>query len=89
MENAQSPAILPFLRKRGMVFDDLTTNVLGEAYDAACKALHDTGQPAIVYEVIAQRILDAAGLGERDPTKLRKIGLAAFLNDSDDDTCAS
>jgi hypothetical protein len=39
---------------------------MGEAFDDACKELHDTGQPPIVYEVIAKRIIDAAKNGERD-----------------------
>jgi len=33
---------------------------MGEAFDAACEELHDKGQPIIVYEVIAKRIIDAA-----------------------------
>jgi hypothetical protein len=45
---------------------------MGEAFDAACKELHDKGQPTIVYEVIAKRIIDAAKNGERDPVQLRK-----------------
>lgn len=44
--------------------------------DEACKELHDTGQPAIVYEVIAKRIIDAAKNGECDPVRLRNAGLA-------------
>jgi hypothetical protein len=36
------------IRKAGTVFDDRVTQILGEAFDDACKALHDTGQPAIV-----------------------------------------
>jgi hypothetical protein len=51
---------------------------MGEAFDSACQQLHDRGQPEIVYEVIAKRIIDAAKSGERDPIQLRKIGLAAF-----------
>jgi hypothetical protein len=34
---------------------------------------HDKGQPTIVYEVIAKRIIDAAKNGERDPVRLRKM----------------
>ena len=37
---------------------------MGEAFDNACSQLHDRGQPAIVYEVIAKRIIDAAEAGE-------------------------
>ena len=71
-------SILPFIRKGGTVFDNQATQILGEAFDSACKELHDKGQPTIVYEVIAKRIIDAARKGERDPVRLRNIGLAAF-----------
>ena len=60
------------------VFDDHATKVMGEAFDAARKDLHDTGQPDLVYEVIAKRIIEAAKSGERDPEKLRDWALTAF-----------
>jgi hypothetical protein len=53
---------------------------MGQAFDAACKALHDTGQPKIVHEVMARRIIRAAE-GERDAAKLCSIALAAFNSD--------
>jgi hypothetical protein len=56
---------------------------MGEAFDAACKELHDKGQPTIVYEVIAKRIIDAAQKGERDPVQLRNAGLRALGFDND------
>ena len=71
-------SILPFVRRTGTVFDDRTTQIIGEAFDGACKELHDTGQPPIVYEVIARRIIDAANVGERDLIRLRNAGLAAL-----------
>ena len=77
-------SILPFIRKAGAVFDDRVTKIMGEAFDGACKELHDTGQPTIVYEVIAKRIIDAAKNGERDPIKLRNAGLVALGFDRDD-----
>jgi hypothetical protein len=52
--------------------------VMGEVYDAAVKALHSSGQPAIVYETIAARIIAAAKKGERDPVRLRDAGLAGL-----------
>jgi hypothetical protein len=76
--------ILPFIRKAGSVFDDRMTAIMGEAFDAACKELHDTGQPPIVYEVIARRIIDGVKAGERDPMRLRNLGLAALGLDNDD-----
>jgi hypothetical protein len=76
-------SILPFIRKAGAVFDDRVTQIMGEAFDDACKELHDTGQPPIVYEVIAKRIIDAAKNGERDTARLRNAGLVAFGFDND------
>ncbi len=70
-------SILPFVRNK-LDFDDEATRVMGEAFDAACKDLHDTGQPALVREIIASRIIEAAKKGERDPVGLRNAGLAAL-----------
>jgi hypothetical protein len=76
-------SILPFIRRAGGVFDDGVTKIMGQAFDGACKELHDTGQPEIVYEVIAKRIIDAARNGERDLVRLRNAGLAALGIDKD------
>jgi hypothetical protein len=72
--------ILRFIENAGLVgvFDDRATRVMGEAFDAARKDLQDTGQPDLVYEVIAKRIIEAAKSGERDPEKLRDWALTAF-----------
>jgi hypothetical protein len=77
-------SILPFIRKAGAIFDDRVTKIMGEAFDSACKELHDTGQPTIVYEVIAKRIIEAAKNGERNPIRLRNAGLVALGFDRDD-----
>jgi hypothetical protein len=69
-------SILPFI-PRG-VFDDAANKAMGDAFDAACEALHDGGQPTVVYEVIARRIIAAAGKGERDTRRLRRIALEAL-----------
>ena len=62
----------------GAAFDDAETRLLGSAFDAVCQELHDTGQPEIVYEIIAKRIIAAASRGERDPIRLRDAGLEAL-----------
>jgi len=59
-QGAEVVSILPFVRKTGIAFDDRATKTMGEAFDAACRALHDAGQPPIVYEIIAKRIIDVA-----------------------------
>ena len=69
--------VLQFIRNK-FDFDDEATRLMGEAFDAVCKDLRDTGQPALVQEIIARRIIKAATKGERDPVRLRKAGLAAL-----------
>lgn len=71
-------SILPFIRKAGAVFDDRAAQIMGEAFDTARKDLHDTGQPPIICEVIAKRIINAAKNGQRDPVRLRNAGLSAL-----------
>ena len=80
-------SILTFIGKAaGGVFDDRATQIMGEAFDRARKDLHDTGQPEIVYRVIANRIIEAVKNGERDPIRLRNAGLAAFGTEYDKKT---
>jgi hypothetical protein len=69
-------SIHPFL-PRG-VFDDRATRILGEAFDAACKELHDTGQPEIVREVLAKRIIAEALKGQRSVRRLKEAALAGL-----------
>jgi hypothetical protein len=56
-------------------FDPEALGAMAEAFDAAYKALDDPGPPKIVLEIIAQRIVDAARRGERDPARLVKAAL--------------
>ena len=52
--------------------------VMGDAFQRACRSLHDTGQPEIVQEVLAQRIIQLAQDGERDPRELCEKALRAL-----------
>jgi hypothetical protein len=58
-------------------FDADATRAMGEAFDAACLELHDKGQPVLVREVLAKRIIAAAEKGERDPAILCDAALQA------------
>jgi hypothetical protein len=63
-------------------FDADVTALVCQAFDKTCRALHDTGQPESVKEIIAKRIIEIAGRGERDTGKmceaaLTSIGLAS------------
>jgi hypothetical protein len=51
---------------------------MGEAFDAACEEVGDPGQPPVVREVMAKRIIDAARAGERDVTRLRDAALSGL-----------
>ena len=68
-------SILPFIRAD---FDDQTTRLMGEAFDAARASLDCQDEPELFYEIIAARIVEAAKKGERDPIRLREFGLAAL-----------
>jgi hypothetical protein len=57
------------------MFDPETLAIMDEAFNAAYKALDDMGQPKIVLEIIAQRIIEAAKRGERDPARLVEAAL--------------
>jgi hypothetical protein len=70
-------SILPFIHARAD-FDDETTRLLGEAFDAARASLDGQDEPELFYEIIATRIVGAARKGERDPIRLRDIGLEAL-----------
>jgi hypothetical protein len=69
-------SILTFVPKVG--FDDATTRIVSAAFEAACRELRDTGQPLVVQEVMAERIVDAARSGERDLIRLRDAALTAL-----------
>ena len=71
------PTILPFIRPE-TAFDDSTTHIMGEAFDAACAELQDGNLPNLAREIIAERIMGAAKRGERDPKRLCEIGIAAI-----------
>ena len=66
-------SIIPLFK--GGNFDDQSVEILGEAYDIACRSLHRKGQPPVVQEFLAKKIIEAAQFGERDPDRLAGIAL--------------
>lgn len=59
-------------------FDAETTALICQAFDKVCRALHDRGQPDAVKEVIAKRVIEIAGRGERDPDKMCEAALTSL-----------
>jgi hypothetical protein len=68
--------VLPIFRD--VAFDDDATQVMGKAFDRACQSLHDYGQPDLVRQIIANRIIEVARKGERDPDELCARALLAL-----------
>jgi hypothetical protein len=68
--------ILSFLDNRS--FDAEATHAMGLAYDKARRLLHDTGQPEVVQEIIARRVIEIALTGERDPDIIAEKTLLGF-----------
>jgi hypothetical protein len=66
----------PF-REQG-AFEPEATAAMGEAFDTACKELHEGGEPE-VRKLIAQRIIAAARRGELDPVRLRMAALSWII----------
>ncbi len=70
--------ILQFIQTDASAFDDYATRVMGEALDAACDEVQADNLPDLVRETIAERIIEAAKRGERDPQRLCSIALTAM-----------
>ena len=60
------------------VFGPEATAAMGEAFDTAFKQLHCVGQPEVVRELIAKRIIASASKGELDPARLRRAALSGL-----------
>lgn len=68
--------MLSFMRAReNGVLDDEAVRIMGEAFEGACALLGKISYPS--REAIADRIIDAATRGKRDPIRLRDAGMAA------------
>jgi hypothetical protein len=68
--------IPPF--SRDCSFDPQAIQVMGSAYERACRSLQDIGQPDLVKEIIARRIIEVAQAGERDIDRLCERALIAL-----------
>jgi hypothetical protein len=65
-------AILPFLRDdHDAAFGPSDIKAMSLALDDVCKALNLTDRAKVEREVIAERIIELARRGERNPTVLR------------------
>ena len=56
-------------------FDPEELAAMSEAFEAACEQLGDIGQPEVMREAIAGRIIAAAKFGESDQLRLLEAAL--------------
>ena len=75
--------VLQFSR-RDKTFDAETTAVLISAYEKATAAIEKSGQPCIMHEVAARRIIAMASKGERNPDRLCAAALATVAKSARD-----
>jgi hypothetical protein len=61
------------------VFEPEATTAMGEAFEAACKELHEVGRLPTVRNCIAQRIIAAARSGELNPVRLRTAAISWII----------
>jgi hypothetical protein len=66
--------ILNFIRPDASAFDEFATFAMGAE-------LHDSNLPKLVRETIAERIIEAAKRGERDPQRLCSSAVAGIRGD--------
>jgi hypothetical protein len=59
-------------------FDAETTAIISQAFERAWKEIHDKGRPDSWKEVIAERLIEIADRGERDPEILSQSVLISL-----------
>ena len=71
-------SIAPFLSKQP--FDPETTEAMGFAFDAVCRALGIDTNGVAEPRIVARKIIELAQMGIRDPDDLRDRALDVFRN---------
>jgi hypothetical protein len=69
-------SIAPFLSKQP--FDPETTEAMGVAFDAVCRALGIDTNGVAEPRIVARKIIELAQMGIRDPDDLRDRALETF-----------
>lgn len=74
---SEAMATISFITaRRNGTLDDGATEIMGGAFDAACAMLGKISLPE--REAVANRIVELAMTGERDPMRLREAGISVL-----------
>jgi hypothetical protein len=79
-EQHAAQALLAEKKKMNMIgaLDYEAAAAMTEAFNKACEALHDWGQPDVITNIVAKRIIEVAELGERNPDQLCERALKSL-----------
>jgi hypothetical protein len=65
------------------VFDPEAIEVMATAFGAVCKSLQLATRDDPLTEIVARKVIEIAGTGERDPARIHELALLA-LRDADE-----
>jgi hypothetical protein len=71
--------LTPFLKEA--TFDPQAIEAMSAAFEAVCESLHLADRSDPMTEIVARKVIEIAGTGERDPVRIRDVVLLA-LNES-------
>jgi hypothetical protein len=68
--------LTPFLKEA--TFDPEAIRAMTTAFEAVCQALRLAPRSDSVAEIVARKVIEVAGTGERDPERIRDLVLLAL-----------
>jgi hypothetical protein len=68
---------------QGGVFEPPAIEAMTTAYLAVCESLRLAGRADPPTEIVARKVIQIAGTGERDPARIRDLTLLALKESSD------
>jgi hypothetical protein len=71
--------LTPYLKEA--VFDPKAIEAMTAAFEAVCESLKLVNRDDPITEIVARKVIEVAGTGERDPERIRELVLLA-LNQS-------
>jgi hypothetical protein len=78
--------ITPFLR--GQAFDPETIEIMGKAFLSTCEALGLSDRTDAMTELVAEKVIELAQRGFKNPFALHLAAMAEFESDSISDAAA-
>jgi hypothetical protein len=68
--------LTPFLKEA--TFDPEAIKAMSAAFEGVCESLHLVNRSDAMTEIVARKVIEVAGTGERDPERIRDLVLLAL-----------